>query len=158
MYLFCISYKQIVATIKVPTLVEYVVEQVVLKKTSSVFFCLPISGLFHRWSTSIYSFICHWQCVSSATYSVVNTNTADISYIHNCKTGFRIMRSPNVTANRKMTNSSWGINCTCQRQSCVYLASCDRKKSEWFTMNVQSVHRFLDYGTTLQYITNGIQA
>jgi len=42
---------------------EYVVEQVVLRKVSSGSFCLPLSGLFHHCSTSIYSFTYHRQYV-----------------------------------------------------------------------------------------------
>jgi len=69
--------------------VEFVVEEVVLRKVSSGSFCLSLSGLFHHWSTSIYSFIYHCQYVIAASYSVVNKNTTHLSYIHNCKTGCR---------------------------------------------------------------------
>jgi len=69
--------------------VEYVIDQVVLRNVSSGSFVLLFSGLFHFYSTSIYSFIYHCQYIIATTYSVVNTNTAHLSYIYNRKTGCR---------------------------------------------------------------------
>jgi len=43
---------------------------------------------------------CHCQYVIAVTYNVVNTKRAHLSYIYNCKTGFRVVRSAKVTANR----------------------------------------------------------
>ena len=111
--------------------VNYVVEQVVLLKVSSGSFLFPLSVLFHHCSTSIYSFIYHWQYIKAATASVVNKIRHTYPIFTTANLGAGVVLFANVTANRKVSRSSVVINCARQNSGVwAWLAAIGRRASD----------------------------